>query len=206
VTLSRGDLGGEVNQTGCGGVMGCMGIKQNRVRPWELPPSFDDFVTAGSPGLLRIAYLLTGDRGAAEDLLQVALVRVARRWDSAREAPDAYAHRVLVNLSHDRRRRLHRRVREAPLVKGDEQRPLPGDVAQEVVDRSAVISVIQGLPARQREVVVLRFFADLSVSETATAIGASQGTVKTHTHRALAALREVLTDQPSIPAKGQSLC
>jgi len=72
----------------------------------------------------------------------------------------------------------------------------------------AIISVVRSLPARQREVVVLRFFADLSVSETAAAIGASEGTVKTHTSRALTALREALTDTAteSTNPKGPTLC
>src|SRR5580693_3619623 len=74
----------------------------------ELDPSFDAFVTRGSATLLRSAYLLTGDRGHAEDLLQASLIATARRWGSARHAPAAYAHRVLVNLLHDRRRRLAR--------------------------------------------------------------------------------------------------
>jgi len=64
----------------------------------ELDPSFDEFVVSGSARLLRSAYLLTGDRDHAEDVLQVVLMRTARRWDVARDAPHAYAHRVLVNV------------------------------------------------------------------------------------------------------------
>lgn len=75
--------------------------------------SFTDFVDARSTALLRTAYLLTGDRGHAEDLLQTALLRAARRWSVARRAPDAYVRKILVNLSHDRRRTQARRPREA---------------------------------------------------------------------------------------------
>ena len=161
-------------------------------------PSFDEFVARGSASVLRSAYLLTGDRDLAEDLLQVVLVRVGRRWGVARDAPHAYAHRVLVNLLHDRRRNLSRRVTEAPLDELDERRGAVVDGSDALVDRIALAGAVRRLPARQREVVVLRFFADLSVSETAAAMTASEGTVKTHTSRALNALRGALSE-PATP-------
>jgi RNA polymerase sigma factor (sigma-70 family) len=101
---------------------------------------------------------------------------------------------VLINLLHDRHRRLTRRVSEQPLDDYQKAlRPSP-DHAQAVIDRDAIVRAVKLLAPRQREVIVLRFFADLSVSETATAIGASPGSVKTHTSRALTRLREMLTD------------
>jgi RNA polymerase sigma-70 factor (sigma-E family) len=154
--------------------------------------SFDEFVSLRSPRLLRSAYLLTGDRAEAEDLLQVALVRTARRWETAREAPAAYAHRVLLNLVRDRHRRRGRRVIEEPLGE-DVLLGAAGDHVEAAVERDALIGALRQLPARQREVLVLRFYADLSVEETAAAIGASAGSVKTHTSRGLATLRAVLT-------------
>src|SRR5579862_7583811 len=160
----------------------------------ELDPSFDEFVLQGSTRLLRSAYLLTGDRAQAEDLLQVALVRTARRWEVARDAPAAYAHRVLINLLHDRHRRLSRRPIERPLGEFHDANHAIADHSAAVVDHDAIIRAIKLLAPRQREVLVLRFFADLSVSETAAAIGSSPGSVKTHTSRALARLRDVLTD------------
>lgn len=176
--------------------------------PVELDPSFDKFVVSGSGRLLRSAYLLTGDRDHAEDLLQIALVRTARRWDVARESPHAYAHRVLVNLLHDRRRNLRRRVSEQLLGELDDRlRPVP-DGTQALIDRMTIASAVRQLPSRQREVVVLRFFADLSVFETAAAIGTSEGTVKAHTSRALTALRGALHDQTphTTTPKGPTLC
>ncbi len=174
----------------------------------EPDPSFDAFVMTGSARLLRSAYLLTGDRDDSEDVLQITLVRTARRWDVARESPHAYAHRVLVNLLHDRQRNLSRRVTEQRLEDFDDRLSPVADGTQARVDRMTIISAVRSLPARQREVVVLRFFADLSVFETAAAIGASEGTVKTHTSRALAALREVLTDKATEATnpKGPTLC
>jgi RNA polymerase sigma-70 factor (sigma-E family) len=159
----------------------------------ELDPAFDGFVRRGSARLVRSAYLLTGDRHQAEDLLQVALVRTARQWETARDAPDAYAHRVLINLLHDRRRWLSRRVIEEPFGALDGASPTTGaDHADGVIERDAILNAMKLLGDRQREVVVLRFFADLSVSETAAAIGSSAGTVKTHTSRALQKLRVAL--------------
>lgn len=160
-------------------------------------PSFDAFAERAATRLLRTAYLLCGDRDEAEDALQVALVRTARRWDVARAAPNAYIYRVLVNLMRDRHRRSLRRVPERPLAAGEVAAGWIGDHADAVVDRDAIVRAVKLLAPRQREVVVLRYFADLSVAETAAAIGASPGTIKTHTSRALARLRGMLADEPT---------
>lgn len=186
----------------------CVAEHQTTPPSLELDPSFDQFVVSGSARLLRSAYLLTGDQDHSEDLLQIVLVRTARRWEVARNSPHAYAHRVLANLLHDRRRNLSRRVNEKPLGEWDDRLGPVADGTPGLIDRVAMITAVRGLPLRQREVVVLRFFADLSVSETAAAIGSSEGTVKTHASRALLALRRALTDdaiQPTIP-KGPTLC
>lgn len=162
--------------------------------------AFDEFVSRGSPTLYRLAYLLIGDRGHAEDALQLALLRTAQRWQVAREAPDAYARRIIVNLSRDRYRHLSRRVPEYPL---DEAvgLPLARDHADGLIGRETVIHALRALPVRQREVVVMRFFADLPVPDTAAALGLSDGTVKSHTSRALARLRELLADNSRTTAE-----
>jgi RNA polymerase sigma-70 factor (sigma-E family) len=170
----------------------------------SLDPGFEAFVSSGSRRLLRTAYLLCGDREEAEDLLQNTLIRTGRRWELATAAPDAYAYRVLVNLVHDGHRRRQRRVAEAPLF------DLEAVAASGAVDSSAMsleratlLQAARGLPDRQREVLVLRFFADLSVEQTAQAMGISAGAVKTHTSRALAAMRATLGDaNPSTSGKG----
>jgi|SRR5579884_3057466 len=156
-------------------------------------PAFERFVVEHSRLLLRSAYLLCGDRGVAEDLLQQSLLRTAGRWPVAREAPDAYARRVLINLSRDLRRWARRRPREYPLDP-DHRSAVTESSAHAVAERSAVIAALRRLPTRQREVLVLRFYADLSVAETALAIGASEGTVKSYTSRALSRMRELLAD------------
>jgi RNA polymerase sigma-70 factor (sigma-E family) len=159
----------------------------------EPDATFEQFVSTCSATLLRSAYLLTGDHGQAEDLLQLTLLRTARRWQAARDSPQAYARRVLVNLSRDRKRRARRRVSEYPLDDATSF-SLADDHAEVIVGRDAVIRALRRLPVRQREVVVLRFYLDLSVSETAAAIGSSEGTVKSYTARALARMRELLAD------------
>jgi len=152
---------------------------------------FEEFVRAQSPGLLRLAFLLVNDRGYAEDLVQTALLRTALRWHRVLEHPEAYARQVLVNLARDRWRRVKRRVVEQPL-NDVVAPPDPGDHARSVANQQAVRQAVAALPQRQREVVVLRFFADLSVAETAQTMGITEGTVKSQTHRALLLLRQSL--------------
>ena len=163
---------------------------------------FDGFVRAVSPGLLRSAYLLTGDVGAAEDLLQVTLWRTARRWSAIEGSAEAFAHRVLVNASRDRRRGLRRRAREVPAA--GELFAVAVDEVGLLLERDQMIGAVCRLPRRQREVVVLRFYLDLSVSQTAGLLGASQGTVKSYTARALARLRVLLIEGSDRSAAAQS--
>ena len=160
----------------------------------RIDPTFDTFVEGRSTALLRTAYLLTGDRGHAEDLLQTALLRTARHWSRARDAPEAYARRVLVNLSRDRIRWLVRRPREAPMPP-ELDGPRATDAGYEqVVEHQVMVRALAALPTRQRQVIVLRFFEDLSIEQTAESLGLSAGTVKSYTSRALARLRELLAD------------
>ena len=161
-------------------------------------PSFELFVRRSATPLLRVAVLLCGgDRAAAEDLVQQTLVRVARRWgDGASQAPEAYARVVLVNLSRDAARRAGRRVVEVAWDGAELASPLHADHADAVAVRDEVIAALGLLHEHQREVLVLRFYADLSVADTAAAIGASEGTVKSTTSRALARMRELL-EQPA---------
>ncbi|ONI77317.1 hypothetical protein ALI144C_35270 [Actinosynnema sp. ALI-1.44] len=162
----------------------------------ELDPAFEEFVRARSPALLRTAFLLVGDRGHAEDLLQTTLLRVAWRWSAASAQPEAYARRVLVNLTRDRWRNLSRRVRER------HQADLPQlaalDSADRIAERDALVQALRLLPTRQREVIVFRFYADLTVADTARVLGCTEGTVKSYTNRALSRLRELLGEHREI--------
>ncbi|TDV40137.1 SigE family RNA polymerase sigma factor [Actinophytocola oryzae] len=156
--------------------------------------SFDEFVEDRSTALLRTAFLLTGDRGHAEDLLQTSLLRTLQRWAKARVAPEAYARRVLVNLSKDRLRARSRRPPEAELPPDVTGLPAVDAGYDRVTDRRVVLEALAELPPRQRQVVVLRFVEDLSVEQTADLLRCSEGTVKSQTSRALTRLRELLAD------------
>lgn len=164
----------------------------------RVDPTFKIFVEGRSTALLRTAYLLTGDRGHAEDLLQTALLRTARHWHRARDAPEAYVRRVLVNLSRDRFRWLFRRPREAPMPPDPDSLRAADAGYEQVAERRVVVRALAALPIRQRQVIVLRFFEDLSVEQTAELLDLTPGTVKSHTSRALARLRELLADYHEI--------
>jgi RNA polymerase sigma-70 factor (sigma-E family) len=163
----------------------------------RVDPTFEVFVQERSTALLRTAYALTGDRGHAEDLLQVALARTARHWSRARAAPDGYVRQVLVNLSRDRVKSRRRRPPEAWAPPDlDHHHPVAAE-DELIADRQVVLQALARLPVGQRQVVVLRFLEDLSVEQTAELLGISDGTVKSHTSRALARLRELLADSPN---------
>ena len=130
---------------------------------------FEAFVAASSDRLLRTAYLLTGDAGHAEDVVQSALLRTARRWRWARRSPEAYARTVVANLAKDRWRNLGRRPAEAPLV-----HDVPLAAKDGLLDRDALMRAARELPPGQRAVLVLRYFDDLSVEETAKALGRAE--------------------------------
>ena len=148
---------------------------------------FEAFVAGSGQRLLRTAYLLVGDAGAAEDLVQTALERTARRWSRLDGEPEAYARTVLANLATDRWRALRVRPRE---TLGSHAEPSGADPADSVALRRTLIGALNELPRRQRAVLVLRFLDDLSEAQTAAALGISVGTVKSTTNRALTRLRE----------------
>jgi RNA polymerase sigma-70 factor (sigma-E family) len=155
----------------------------------HLGADFDDFVASRSIALMRTAILLTGgDVWAAEDLLQQALVRLASHWPRAREHPEAYVRRVLVNLSRDAARRRWRRPWEILMA----DPPSRESETAHVLDRQPLLDALRILPERQRAAVVLRFWEDRSVAEAADLLGCSEGTVKSNTARGLDKLRRAL--------------
>jgi RNA polymerase sigma-70 factor (sigma-E family) len=160
---------------------------------------FHDFVLAQRAGLLRTATLLTaGDRHLAEDLVQSALTKLYVAWPSFQRAdnPQAYTRRVLVNALSDERRRLWRRrehsTAELPELPRSDQ---PGEAVTD-----GLRTALRELPPKMRAAVVFRYFHDLTVTETAEALGCSEGTVKSQTSRALARLRSALEIRPAAPA------
>jgi len=157
--------------------------------------AFQAYVAGRSPALLRTAYLLTGNRADAEDLLQTALAKTYLAWDRIREreALDGYVRRVLVTTqtSFWRRKRPEALYDEVPERAGRDQ------LADSDL-HDALWTALGQLSRKQRAAVVLRYYEDLSEAETARVLGVSVGTVKSTTSRALSLLREdpTLRDDP----------
>lgn len=190
-------------------------IRRDRVPPPDTsPPGAPDHARAGGTGVLdadfagyvarrwpvvvRTAYLVCGDRAASEDLAQGAFVQLHRHWRrvSAQGTPDAYVHRIVVNLAirHARKRR-----REIP----DDQPPdgaSDGGFAR-VEQRDELWRALRQLPPRMRAVLVLRFYEHLSERETAEMLDCAVGTVKSHTAQGLARLRALLDDAAVSPRR-----
>ncbi|WP_327288748.1 SigE family RNA polymerase sigma factor [Streptomyces sp. NBC_01198] len=157
--------------------------------------AFAAFAAQAWPRLVRTAHLLTGDFQEAEDLVQHTLAKVYGRWRSIpRDEVDTYVRSALVNNNRSRVRK--RRVTELlmPFLagqsepSGQSERP-PSGHSDALDERAAVLEVLKVLSARQRTVLVLRFYEDMSEQEIAWTLNCSVGTVKTHTRRGLAAMR-----------------
>jgi RNA polymerase sigma-70 factor (sigma-E family) len=158
---------------------------------------FEEFVAASAAWLTRLAFTLTGERGAAEDLVQDALSRMYLRR-SGIDDPRGYARRSLINLSKNRWRSLSRR-REVPMSDG--LGPVGPDSASTFAERDRVVRAVTQLPPQQRAVIVLRYLEDLSEADTAQLLGVTVGSVKTHTSRALSRLTALLTSGADDPAE-----
>ena len=157
--------------------------------------AFDAFVVARSSSLLRTAYLLTGNRADAEDLLQTTLAKTYLSWDRVRdrEAMDGYVRRTMVNAQTS----FWRRKKPESLYDEVPERPSRDSHADSDL-HDALWNALAQLPRKQRAIVVLRYYEDLSESETARILGVSVGTVKSTTSRALSKLRDdaSLRDDP----------
>lgn len=152
---------------------------------------FDAFMRGRWPAMVRLAYALTGDAGHAEDIAQAAFARAYAAWGRVQRAgdPDAYVRRIVINANRSRFRR--RRVTEelhADLPERLAGRQL-GPQDEPGTDDGALLAALARLGPRQRAVVVLRYWLDLSEAETAATLNCSAGTVKSQASRALATLR-----------------
>jgi RNA polymerase sigma-70 factor (sigma-E family) len=145
---------------------------------------FREFVATNSPDLLRAAWLLTGDWPLAEDLVQTALLRCWPHWSSI-TAPEAYVRSALVRTFVSTRRR--RWIGESPAAVLTDL-PAPDAIGPADI-RASVRVALAALPPRQRAVVVLRYYADMSEADTAAALGVAAGSVKRYAADALATLR-----------------
>src|ERR1700761_8303048 len=167
---------------------------------------FDGFMRGRWPAMVRLGYALTGDTGDAEDLAQAALARAYGASGRVRRAghPDAYVRRIVINEHRNRFRK--RRVAEE--LRGDLP-DAPGGAPPgepEHGERQALLDALRALGPRQRAVLVLRYWLDLSEAETAAALGCSVGTVKSQASRALATLRKnAAADRADARARGAGL-
>ena len=152
--------------------------------PASGPPSYDERFDALADVSYRVAYRMVGSREDARDIAQEAMARAYASWPKVRDKASGWVARVTTNLALDQ---LRRRTRVAPAAVA----PTP-DTAALAADRADLVSALRGLPRRQRDVVVLRYLADLPEADVASALGCSVGSVKQHAHRGLTALRASL--------------
>ncbi|MGH8792293.1 MAG: SigE family RNA polymerase sigma factor [Stackebrandtia sp.] len=159
---------------------------------WE----FDEFVRARTPALLRSAFLLTSDQQLAEDLVQSALSRTHRAWKRLARLgnAEAYTRKTMYHLQVNWWRR-RAREREINRTLHQQETTVASDSADEVVRRRSLQEALVGLAPRQRAVIVLRFYEDRTVTDTAQILGCSEGTVKSQTSKALTRLR---VDNPGL--------
>ena len=153
---------------------------------------FREFVVARSPALLATAYLLTGDRGTAEDLVQATLLRAYRHWQRVRATgnPEAYLRRMLVNQRTTwwrRRRPTEYAVDAVPEISVQ-------DGVASLAQRDELWRALHRLPPRMRAVLVLRYWEDMSETDAAAVLGCAVGTVKSLASRGLQRLRSVLDE------------
>jgi RNA polymerase sigma-70 factor (sigma-E family) len=166
---------------------------------------FREFVAARWASLLRTAYLLTGDHGHAEDLVQTALIRVHRHWTKVERtgSPDAYVRKAMVNAHTDWWRRFGLR-QGAERLTAEFEDVSTADVYETVELRDELWAALQSLPPKMRAALVLRYFEDFGEAETAQILGCSVGTVKSQTSRGLQRLQQALSDQPPATSPNQS--
>lgn len=151
-------------------------------------PSFEEVFPVLIRDAYRVAYRLLGDRGEAEDVAQEACARAYSRWSSIRDHAEPWCVRVASNLSLDLLRSRTRAVKRNERIAAEQAGPR-GPSSDDRLDLYAALSK---LPKRQRESVILRYLGDLSEAQTADLMGCSVGSVKTHSSRGLAALKQEL--------------
>jgi RNA polymerase sigma-70 factor (sigma-E family) len=147
------------------------------------------FLAERADRLMRTAVLLTGSREGGQDLLQTALERLLRHWRTLDGDPEAYLRRTLCNLAADGFRRQGTLQRKLRLLRAEPQGSPDATAAVDL--RDALVRLLVQLPPRQRAVLVLRYWEQLSEAETAAVLGWPEGTVKSATSRGLARLREL---------------
>ena len=163
---------------------------------------FSAYMSGRQTALYRTAYLLAGDHAGAEDLLQTAFAKLYLSWDRIRdrEALDGYVRRIMVNENNSLWRRAWKR-KEVTTDEVPEQAHATD--RHDHGERSALWDFVQTLPRKQRAVIVLRYYEDLTEAEVADILGISVGTVKSQASRALASMRQRVHTQPMLARDGE---
>ena len=156
---------------------------------WDARRAMGELYAAHYRELVRLAVLLVRDMATAEEVVQDSFVAMHANWRKLRDSgkASAYLRRCVVNRSRSVLR--HRMVTERNMLQPPPEMPSAEQGAMTLLERSAVVAALHGLPARQREALVLRYYAGLPEAEIACAMGISQGAVKSHVFRAMSALR-----------------
>ena len=157
--------------------------------------AFAELYRAEHHRMLRLAVLLTSSTEVAQDVVQDSFVAMHDGWQRLRDAESALAYLRQAVLNRSRSVLRHRTVVDKNLQKAPPDMPSAEHGALVLLERSAVVAALRGLPDRQREAIVLRYYADLSEAEIATAMGISRGAVKSHTARGMTALRAALEQE-----------
>ena len=159
---------------------------------WDAGRALAELYAVHYWALVRLAALLVRDMGTAEEVVQDSFVAMHANWRRLRDSGKAssYLRRCVVNRSRSVLR--HQMVAERHMLQPSPEMPSAEQGAMALLERSAVVAALHGLPTRQREALVLRYYADLPEAEIASAMGISQGAVKSHVFRAMSALRGVL--------------
>jgi RNA polymerase sigma-70 factor (sigma-E family) len=169
---------------------------------WDVDRAVTAIYASHYRSLVRLAALLVRDVASAEEVVQDSFVAMHTAWRRLRDSDKAlsYLRQSVVNRSRSVLR--HRMVVDRNAPKPPPDMPSAEQGAFTLLERSAVISALRTLPARQREALVLKYYADLSEAQIASAMGISKGAVKSHTSRAIAALRAVLEAEDLTPGPG----
>jgi len=171
------------------------GFRAPTLTSWSADRAVTELYAVHYRGLVRLASFLVRDLPTAEEVVQDAFVAMAGGWQRLRDAEKAlaYLRQSVVNKSRSVLR--HRTVVDKNLLKAPPDMPSAEHGALVLLERSAVVSALRELPDRQREAIVLRYYADLSEAEIAETMGISRGAVKSHTARGMAALRTALEQE-----------
>ena len=169
------------------------------MRPDQPLDSLELFLAERGQSLMRTAVLLTGSVEAGEDLLQTALERMLRQRNQLDGDPEGYLRRTIYNLATDGFRRQGRWRRKLLILQAEKR--APADPTAEVDLRDALVRLLLQLPPRQRVVLVLRYWEQLSGAETAAHLGCSENTVKSAASRGLRRLRELADGWPDAGAQ-----